>query len=370
MNLPAKFKGALAAAAKNIPCVSFLARKLYSGFFNFPKVLQLLVTDDCNFDCVYCYVKDRNTSRMPLEKCLDILFQAKALGVRIVTFSGGEPFLYRGFRELLARAAELGLGIEILTNGSLIDREWMDFLEGLDKKTRLSLVFKFSHDRETYRRHTGSDNFEKLVSCIRDCRKRGLKVFVFLVLTRYEYPHLEETLEEAKALGAWPVLQRYIPAGSGDAVRRLEISAREYGQGLLKFRDFYARNKKIYGDYHYFSAVLRQSVCACYRDMMVVGPRGDILPCPAAPSELSLGNIGTVSLKEAWGLFREGQKEWLKMSPACLKCGINHICGGGCISHKYLAAGRFDSDDPLCFRPGEIAAVEGLSAPCRMHENE
>ena len=134
-------------------------------------------------------------------------------------------------------------------------------------------------------------------------------------------------------------------------------------------RDFYQKNKKIYGGYCYLSAKLRGSICACYRDMVVITVKGDILPCPAAPLELSIGNIKDISLERAWKIYKKEKTKWLSISSMCFKCKLKEICGGGCISHKYLVSGKFDIDDPLCFQSNKVTTVEGLSAPCRMHEN-
>ena len=49
--------------------------------------------------------------------------EARDQGMLYLLLTGGEPFLYPGFRELYEKLAGMGLILSINTNGALIDAE-------------------------------------------------------------------------------------------------------------------------------------------------------------------------------------------------------------------------------------------------------
>ncbi len=352
----------------DFPWAAGLARRMYLGWTPGPRILQLSLTQDCNMDCAYCYVNRSQPQTPSFETLRSRIDAARALGTRVLVFTGGEPFLHPRFEDLLGHAAGMGLEIEILTNGTLLDGAWVERLGRLSRETPVAVTFKYSANRETYRLHTGVDCFESVCRAMRACAQAGLNVFAFVVLTRHEYPHLEATLRESQALGAQPIFQRYIPVRSAQVNRGLELTPQEHQQAMFVIRDWYDRQSP--GGYRYLSARLRGSVCACYRDMLVVTAEGEILPCPAAPAALSLGNVDTVPLARAWVACRRRGREWLRLSATCASCSLSDRCGGGCLTHKMLASGAFGGDDPLCPAAGRVSTVEGLSAPCRRRETE
>ena len=61
----------------------------------------------CNFSCKMCYVRKtpeqirkEGKSLIPWEKWLDLAQQCRDAGTLYLLLTGGEPFLYPGFREL------------------------------------------------------------------------------------------------------------------------------------------------------------------------------------------------------------------------------------------------------------------------------
>lgn len=82
-------------------------------------------TTDCNLSCAMCL---RNTwdspgGTMPVETFGRIVEQIEALpGVATINLSGfGEPMAHPRFYELVSRAKEAGLLVEVVTNGTLLD---------------------------------------------------------------------------------------------------------------------------------------------------------------------------------------------------------------------------------------------------------
>src|SRR5687768_4202454 len=69
---------------------------------------------------------------MDADFCKYALTEAVEVGVEVLSFSGGEPFVHPRIREVLEHAFRLGVRVQMVSNGTLIKREWLDFLSQLD----------------------------------------------------------------------------------------------------------------------------------------------------------------------------------------------------------------------------------------------
>lgn len=96
---------------------------------------EIEVTNRCNLHCEYCYA-EVNTSKVELtdDELRALVDGMVAHGLRAVLFSGGEPFLRRGFTEFVEWAAGR-LIVEINTNGAFINEERAERLACADLKT-------------------------------------------------------------------------------------------------------------------------------------------------------------------------------------------------------------------------------------------
>ncbi|HXG11126.1 MAG TPA: radical SAM protein [Gemmataceae bacterium] len=84
-----------------------------------PNYLSFAGTFQCNLTCPHCCVPIEWTDRLDIAAALRFLEDAHAYGIRVLGFTGGEPFLYPEFlHKLCRRAAELGFRFDkIMTNG-------------------------------------------------------------------------------------------------------------------------------------------------------------------------------------------------------------------------------------------------------------
>lgn len=95
--------------------------------------LRISVTDRCNFRCTYCMPKEvfgRDYTYLPSSNLLSfdeierLARLSKALGVRKVRITGGEPLLRRDVERLIEQLVSLGdLEVTLTTNGSLLARK-------------------------------------------------------------------------------------------------------------------------------------------------------------------------------------------------------------------------------------------------------
>ncbi|MFL5342800.1 MAG: radical SAM/SPASM domain-containing protein [Gemmataceae bacterium] len=90
-----------------------------------PNYLSFAGTYQCNLSCPHCCVPIEWPDRLPIPVALRFLEDCAALGIGILGFTGGEPFLYPEFLHVLCkRAVELRFRFDkIMTNGVWFDTE-------------------------------------------------------------------------------------------------------------------------------------------------------------------------------------------------------------------------------------------------------
>jgi pyruvate-formate lyase-activating enzyme len=84
-----------------------------------PNYVSFAGTYQCNLECPHCCVPIEWTDRLDIAVATRFLEQAHAFGIRMLGFTGGEPFVYPEFViALTRRAAKLGFRFDrIVTNG-------------------------------------------------------------------------------------------------------------------------------------------------------------------------------------------------------------------------------------------------------------
>ena len=90
-----------------------------------PREIFITLTANCNLRCVGCrYGRDcMPGSELPLRMVLDLLDDAKALGIRSIRLYGGEPLLHRDLPRIVEHSVNLGLHTWLTTNGILLRKK-------------------------------------------------------------------------------------------------------------------------------------------------------------------------------------------------------------------------------------------------------
>jgi MoaA/NifB/PqqE/SkfB family radical SAM enzyme len=100
------------------------------GFTFAPFRLEWYITWRCNSRCVQCSwgrsdpeYRDSMKEELSVLRIKEILKEAGNLGVKWVSFTGGEPLLKDGIYEVIRYAKEQGMVTEISTNGFAVNKE-------------------------------------------------------------------------------------------------------------------------------------------------------------------------------------------------------------------------------------------------------
>lgn len=94
-----------------------------SGFL-LTKVIHLHPSNFCNLDCQHCYSSSSPLARdeVDIDSIKVLLRELSCNGYEMLSISGGEPLLYNKINELIDYSFDLGLKINLITNGMLLDK--------------------------------------------------------------------------------------------------------------------------------------------------------------------------------------------------------------------------------------------------------
>lgn len=136
---------------------------------DFPRIIELEITNHCNFQCVMCKTGTGLAKRprgFMTEQNFELLvseLEGKSCGLKFV--GQGESTLHPEFLKFVKRAKQMGLVCHLTTNGSMFKEEFMRELvdSGLD-----SVKFSFQGvTAEGYRMLRKKNDFDELLKKIR-----------------------------------------------------------------------------------------------------------------------------------------------------------------------------------------------------------
>ncbi len=162
-----------------------LHRKL--GKKGIPLVGQMELTFKCNLSCVHCYLApERTKTELGFEEVIDILDQVHKEGCLWLSFTGGDPFMRSDFCEIYSHAKRKGFIITILTNGTLITPEIVEFLV---QEPPFSIDFTLNGiTKKTYESITQvQGSFQKVMEAIKLILDNKLPLKIKTQVTRLNY---------------------------------------------------------------------------------------------------------------------------------------------------------------------------------------
>lgn len=159
------------------------------------------ITPRCNFNCVHCYLTSHHDndelSYEEIIEIIDILYEKEVL---FLTFTGGDVFVRKDFKDIYLYAKKKGFIIEIYTNGALIDQEILDmFCEYPPLLVDISL---YGSCEDTYHKVTGVSNaFAKVVHSIEELKRNNIRVSLKAPILNLYYDELPAMKKIAENYG-------------------------------------------------------------------------------------------------------------------------------------------------------------------------
>lgn len=286
------------------------------------RTVQIHLNRRCNLSCRHCYSVSGPGEGEALDPGALALFLADAReqGYGVAAFSGGEPFLYSGFGEMLAEARHVGFACIGVTNGTVLSKARQRLLPLFDM-----LAVSVDGPEEIHNEIRRSPTaFSRLLAGLAVLRESGTRFGIAHTVTRASLPHLPWMADFAAKHGA-QVLQLH-PLGmvgaaasmegaalDGEALARTYLTAMalrmEYGDELRIHVDLFNRERLrerpelvIPG----LGLEPGEDLLSDALNPLVLMSNGDVSPvCHAMHPRFRLGNINDRRLRAMAGPWME-----------------------------------------------------------------
>ena len=208
--------------------------------------INIHVLEACNFRCRQCFSKFGTKKLLPVEGWKKIIDNCIA-GANVAEFNiaGGEPMLYPGLVELVQYIRDKGVKVSLITNGSLMDEEWVKKYAGMFDTIGFSVD---SINDETNRKIGRCDRNEKTIPA-------GRIVELCELIRKYAPGCRIKINTVVSALNKDEVMSDFIDEVAADRWKILRMKPFQYGSfsnidiqvSDEEFEEFVDRNKDRIG---------------------------------------------------------------------------------------------------------------------------
>ena len=333
----------------------------FTTVYSKPQAVTMLLTNDCNLACSYCFESNKGKDYMPKEMALDILKATYNVvdpmaGIFTLNMFGGEPLMnWKTFKAVCDYVLENNLKIRITatTNLTLLTDEMIDYIDELS----IPILVSVDGIKEVHDKHR-CNSFDKVIENMKKLIDRDLGYLIEARMTvapdtaKYMY----ESVKMLVDLGINNIAN--VPASDLDWDAQ---SIQDYKDNYEKILDMYIdilndeTNKRNISLYKVDQALnlalepIKEDTSMCNIGnprWVIVDWKGDIWPCPDYPTtdnvDLIAGKIGN---------FYTGVDE-TKVDPKpmvatyelerCKGCEAISICKSGCPYENYTKNGKFN----------------------------
>ena len=306
----------------------------------------------CNFSCPYCYVPkpDYFREELTLDEIQDVILQAKTLGARKIVILGGEPTIYPHLKEMIRFIADMGLEIELFTNGTGVDEVLAGFLYA--HKVRVVLKMN-TFDPHLQDRLSGKNGAHAIIqSALNNLKAVGYPsdqafLAVSTVICAPNIAELPRMWRWLRDQNIAPYFEMITPqANALDNEWLFVDSPRVYEL----FKELAEIDRTHYGGQWEPQPPLVGNRCLRHLFSCLVGSRGTVTPCVGV--NVPLGNIREQRLGEI--IFDSQLVKDLKnyretIKGPCRNCDKAEHCYG-CRGAAYQMTGDYLASDPLCWK--------------------
>ncbi len=315
-------------------------------FSQYPVLSEVALTYQCNLKCVFCYAgcgctanPVKSSLEMTEEEIKGVLWKLyHEAKVPSVSFTGGEPAIVSSLPDLVQYAKELGLRVNLITNGTMINGDLAGVLadSGLDSaQVSIEGITAGTHDTIT----GVNGAFKKSVAGVRHLKGAGILTHTNTTITKTNlhecvaFPGFVKEMFNSDRFS----MNLVIPTGSGAVNDDIAVAYMEVGEHI---KAVITESKKQGVEFMWYSPVpmcmfnsilhgLGNKGCSACDGLISVGPNGDVLPC--ASYDDSVGNLLENDFQSVWQSDRaKNYRKKLLAHPHCRTCDDFHICNGGC----------------------------------------
>jgi len=327
-----------------------------------PMNVEIHFTQKCNLRCSYCAysVSENNFLELTSDIWIKTLKEFEDLRINSIVISGGEPFLYKDFNEILLMIAKLKIRFFIFTNGLLINDNNIRLLRSKNVTISISLDGYLKGTHELFR---GFNTFDKVINSIELLGKNDVNFYISTTLNKKNIFEIEKIINigiqnKAKSIqfgkieqfGFGRKLSEFILDSkdimlSKEIINNLKIKYKE--QINIDFNEdkFFDIEENDNNNLIY---------CSAGTHRMTISPDGKVYPCVICfnDKKFEIGSILNDNLLDIWL-----NKDWnyvrnsvfLEDLTFCKSCNNNKICLiKSCRLGAFYSESDFFGKPPFC----------------------
>lgn len=170
--------------------------------------MHLVITNQCNINCKYCYNKNLYNETKEMKKDLFhyIIDLAKDNGVKNIFLTGGEPTLHMSLEDMINYCSKKGLNVSITTNGKVLDEKRILDLEKVGLNGIAFSLDSLSNEGHNHVR-LGSNYKDVWEKVLYTKNKTNMNVNIICVINKNNIKKIEKLIVEATKNGVSIVFQ-------------------------------------------------------------------------------------------------------------------------------------------------------------------
>ena len=319
--------------------------------------ITLLLTNDCNFECKYCYIESlmnrvskQYMSTRLIDRIANFLVRNNIRNGMIV-FYGGEPFLNFRFIEKITPVLQMiskNFLYSVITNGSLLTEDNISFckknninicvsLDGMEKENDKNRIYK-----------NGKGTFKKVVKNLEICNKLGARFGLSITLGADALSY--DFLKFIHKIGAKSVgINTLNINGNIDLPNKVRTDLFKNSIAFIQHMRTLGIMESKYYKLRGLSLLKKNFIlrnCSAYGKQVVITPEGNIGPCQGLWPQFSNNENDLFfqldlnsNLEDFYSTYSVWYSRLTINMGKCWKCPAIAICGGGCdrnsiIKHK------------------------------------
>lgn len=324
-------------------------RRRVAEFPRIPLKGSIDLTYRCNNSCRHCWLREPENSlvrdaELTADEIRRVVDQARALGTRSWTISGGEPMLRPDFGEIFDYVAEKSVNYSLNTNGTLVTPAIAQLLRRPGDK----MVSVYGATPDVYDRVTRNPGgFEALLQGLSYLKEAGVGFTMQLIPIRDNWDQWDEMISFARSWSdSYRVGASWLhKSACQDDSRNAEVDRQRLEPRIVieLDRPDMAHDPNDAADAPATPDDRLHAGCIATRREFHVDPYGTMSFCPFVKDPELRFNLRTGSLQEAWEEFipslaevARGGQEYLE---GCAVCDLRNDCRW-CDVYGYLEHGR------------------------------
>ena len=305
-------------------------------------VAYFKITSECMLCCPFCSQGKNAKRTIHIDDAKIVLDKLKKIGIKTITYTGGEPLIFEYLKQLLEYGKLLGFEQIIVTNGILlneIDSVLFQYINGIG----ISLHGTENiHDKVVAKKGIYKQVESNIDYVLRKYPNIVLNINCTLTKDNSDYNNMKYLTDFAKKRNIRLCFGRLNYIGLSET--KNIVNPDEYLSNIYKLSEEYTKieisncislcNQK--SKYNYLN-----HSCGAGQTMLAIEPNGDVKIC--ASSNIVLGNILQDKLRKIINnkkLKEYRNLKWLPME--CKNCKKFAMCKGGCHAE---GSGNFYNDN-------------------------